>query len=92
MSVQREVTRTTGDGLIESARQVDLLASDEYLWYLCGVDSRHHDMCRELVTTHNGLRVGDDEGIEGVHTDILDVDVAHQCMQHLTLCIAHVVL
>ena len=76
MSGEGEVARTTSDSLIDSTRQVDFLVANEYLWYLCGIDSSHHDMCRELVATNDGLRVRNDKGVERIHTDILDVDIA----------------
>ena len=91
-AAQREVARTARHRLIESARQVHLLATDEYLGLLGGIDGSHHDACREFVATHDGLRVGNDEGVERIHTDVLHVDVRHQRVEHLTLGIAHVAL
>ena len=49
-------------------------------------------MGRELVAADDGLRVRDDESIDGVNANILDVDVADKCVQHLALSIAHIVL
>ena len=49
-------------------------------------------MSRELVTTNDGLGVRDNEGLKGIHTDILHVDILDQSMEHLTLSIAHIIL
>ena len=71
---------------------VDALSAYVYLWLLCGVYGCHDDLCRELVATDDGLRLGYDERRELVHTDVLHVDVCHECVQHLAFSVAHVAL
>ena len=57
-----------------------------------GVNGSHEDLCREQTTLHNRLCVGNYEGIDLVHADILYVDVAHQPVQHFAFGVTHVVL
>ena len=89
---ERKVTCTSCNGFIHATGQVDLLATDKDLGHLGGIKGSHHDTGRELIATHDGLRVGNDKRIEGIDTNILDVNVLNQCVQHLTLGIADIVL
>ena len=89
---QGEVACGATDALIEIVFEIHLLITYIDIRHLRGVDSSHDDMGGELVTTDDGLGVGDDEGLEGIDADILHVDVLHQGMEHLTLGITHIAL
>ena len=92
MTRQGEVARPSTHNLIEVVLQFHLLLTDIDIGNLRRIDSSHHDVGRELIAAHDGLRVGNDESLKGVHADILHVDVLHECVQHLAFSIAHVVL
>ena len=92
ISLQGEITSTPSYGLIQSTRKVHLLTADEYLRHLGGVHCSHDDTCRELIATHHCLGIGNDIGIQGIDTDILQVDIRHQGMQDSSLGITHIVL
>ena len=87
-----EITRGITDTLINIIAKRHFLVADVDIRHLGSIDGSHDDVGRELVTTDDGLRVGDDEGLEGVYTDILHVDILHQRMEHFSLGIAHIAL
>ena len=49
-------------------------------------------MSRKLITTNYRLRIRYHKSIEGIHTNILYVDILYQGMQYLFLCIAYIAL
>ena len=71
---------------------IDLRAVDVDFRLHGRIDGCHDDICIEhLARIKRGL-LGNDEGIELVHTDVLHVDVRNKCVKHLALSIAHVAL
>ena len=58
----------------------------------CCIDSSHDDLCAEASTLNHCLGIRDDVCIQLVYANILDVDIAYEIVQHLTLSITHIVL
>ena len=71
---------------------IDLRAVDVDFRLHGRIDGSHDDIGIEHFARIECGLLGDDEGIELVHTDVLHVDVRNQCVKHLALCIAHVAL
>ena len=72
--------------------QIDLSATDVYLWLLGGIYCCHHYLGREFITSYHCLSIGDYESGELIDADILHVDIADKIMQHLSFGIAHIAL
>ena len=86
------LTYPTGSKRVLAVGGVHLSAIDINLGLLRSIDSCHHDIGSEGLTGIEGCFLRNDECIKTVYTDVLDVDVCHKRVEHLTLGIAYIAL